>query len=302
MLIVVDDVDLNLLRTLRVILEEESVSRASTRLYQSVAATSRALARCRLLFGDPLLVRRGRGLVMTPRAESLLVELNDVFGRISDALARPAHFDPSEIDERFVIRANDAVLAVLVLPLLEHLASSAPRASIQFEVEGGDDLDRLRSGRCSLAIGSYGDDRRELSTEALVTVERVGVVRAGHPVLRRRMTEEVFASLGHVVTSRRGRGRSLIDEQLAAADLRRNVVAVVPSFSVALVLCGQSNLTTIAPANLADSWIELGVLARYRAPVDLPPVRVEQLWHHRLDADPAHRWLRTQIRAIAEST
>lgn len=301
MLGVVNDVDLNLLRTLRVILEEESVSGASVRLYQSVAATSRALARCRLLFADPLLVRRGRGLVMTPRAELLLDELNDVLGRLADVLARPAHFDSSEIDERFVIRSNDAVLAALVLPLLERLKASAPLASIQFEVEGGDDLDRLRDGRCSLAIGSYGGDRRELSTEPLVTVERIGVVRAGHQVLQQVMTVAVFASLGHIITSRHGRSRNLVDDQLAAVDQQRTVVAVVPSFSIALVLCAQCDLTTIAPAHLAEFWVELGVLASYPIPVDTAPVDVEQLWHHRFDTDPAHRWLRTQIREIAES-
>jgi DNA-binding transcriptional LysR family regulator len=31
-------------------------------------------------------------------------------------------------------------------------------------------------------------------------------------------------------------------------------------------------------------------------PVSTPEVTVSLLWHPRLDADPAHRWLRGQVR------
>ena len=61
--------DLNLLVTLDVLLAEGSVARAAKRLRLSPSAMSRALARLREATGDPLLVRAGRGLVPSPRAQ-----------------------------------------------------------------------------------------------------------------------------------------------------------------------------------------------------------------------------------------
>ena len=63
--------DLNLLITLDVLLAEGSVARAAKRLRLSPSAMSRALARLRETTGDPLLVRAGRSLVPTPRAQEL---------------------------------------------------------------------------------------------------------------------------------------------------------------------------------------------------------------------------------------
>ena len=60
--------DLNLLAALDVLLEEQSVTSAAERLHLSVPATSRTLSRIRQAFGDPILVRAGRGLVPTPYA------------------------------------------------------------------------------------------------------------------------------------------------------------------------------------------------------------------------------------------
>lgn len=63
--------DFNLLITLDALLEEGSVAGAARRLGLSASAMSRALARLRETTGDPLLVRAGRGLIPTPRAQIL---------------------------------------------------------------------------------------------------------------------------------------------------------------------------------------------------------------------------------------
>jgi DNA-binding transcriptional LysR family regulator len=34
-------------------------------------------------------------------------------------------------------------------------------------------------------------------------------------------------------------------------------------------------------------------------PVEIEPLRYQMIWHPRLDADPAQRWLRDSIRAVA---
>ena len=62
----VQDVDLNLLRTLDVLLREQNVTRAAERLFVTQQAVSGALQRLRQHFGDELLTRVGRHLEPTP--------------------------------------------------------------------------------------------------------------------------------------------------------------------------------------------------------------------------------------------
>jgi len=66
------DLDLNLLRVFVVVAEAGGVTAAAARLYLTQPAVSAALKRLRQAVGAPLLARRGRGLVLTPRGQRLL--------------------------------------------------------------------------------------------------------------------------------------------------------------------------------------------------------------------------------------
>src|SRR6201996_5006801 len=66
-----DDVDMNLLAALDTLRPEGSVTGAARRLGLSSSAMSRTLTRLRSATGDPLLVRAGRRLVPTPRAQAI---------------------------------------------------------------------------------------------------------------------------------------------------------------------------------------------------------------------------------------
>ena len=78
----VNRVDLNLLVYLDALLRERNVTQAANQLHLSQPAMSNGLRRLRELFDDPLLVRVGRRMQPTPRAEEL-AEL----GRTAEAAA-----------------------------------------------------------------------------------------------------------------------------------------------------------------------------------------------------------------------
>src|SRR5258706_5324400 len=80
--------DLNLLVALDALLLEANVSRAAMRIGLSQPAASHALQRLRDMLGDPLLVRAGARMELTPRAQALP-------GRLAQALYQgPGHFIP----------------------------------------------------------------------------------------------------------------------------------------------------------------------------------------------------------------
>ncbi|HVV92743.1 MAG TPA: LysR family transcriptional regulator, partial [Hyphomicrobiales bacterium] len=87
-------VDLNLLVVLDALLTERNVSRAGRRIGLSQPAVSAALGRLRALFGDPLLVRAGRGLVLTRGAEDLIGPVREILAHIEQTLVERPRFDP----------------------------------------------------------------------------------------------------------------------------------------------------------------------------------------------------------------
>jgi DNA-binding transcriptional LysR family regulator len=149
-------VDLNLLAALDALLQEESVTAAAPRMGLSPPAMSHALARLRRQLGNPLLVRAGRTMVLTPRAEGLRARVRGVRAEAEAVLSRPKAFVPERLERAFVIHASDNVLAVLG-KALDRTMGRAPGITLQFRPNLPDDAAELREGRADLAIGIYGD-------------------------------------------------------------------------------------------------------------------------------------------------
>ena len=115
--------DLNLVHALQALLEERHVTRAAKRSFLSQPAMSRALERLREMFGDPLLVRNGRGYERTVRGERVLRELESLMPRFED-MVRGEKFDPARSQERFRVAMTDHA-SMILLPSL--VASAAVR-------------------------------------------------------------------------------------------------------------------------------------------------------------------------------
>ena len=299
-------VDLNLLPALDALLAEGSVAGAARRLGLSASAMSRTLARLRAATGDPLLVRAGRGLVPTPRAIELRGRVREVAEEAS-ALLRPAIVAPdlSRLERTFAIRANDGFVEAVGARLLAAIADAAPGVRVRFAPKPDKDVRVLREGLVDLEIGVLGESGPEVRVQALFRDRFVGAARDGHPLLSGgEITPERYAAHGHVVVSRRGAAEGPVDEALAALGLKRNVLAIVASFSAALAIARASDLVALVTASFHQGTKEAGQgmdclhTRAFELPVRTEPITVSQIWHPRLDADPAHRWLREMLLAV----
>ncbi len=289
--------DLNLLITLDVLLAEGSVARAAKRLRLSPSAMSRALARLRDTLGDPLLVRAGRGLVPTPRA----LELRERVAQLvqdAEAVLRPAaQVDLAQLVRTFTLRSSEGFVENFGPALIARIAKEAPGVRLHFMQKPDKDSTPLRNGIVDLETGVVDQDTSpELRTQALFRDRFVGVVRAGHPLSQGEITPARFAVGGHIYVSRRGFDRGPIDEALNSLGLTREVVTSVAGFSTALALARASELIASVPerhtASLRDG------MHSFALPLPLPAFTVAMLWHPRMDADPAHRWLRGCLREV----
>ncbi len=291
------NLDLNLLHALDALLQESSVTRAAERARLTTPAMSRALGRLRDALSDELLVRAGRGMVLTPAAVAMRERVHAATADARAALS-PSAATPLDVIERtLVVRCNDAVAALLVAPLAAAAEREAPRVRLCFIQEGFEDAASLRDGRVDLDIGVIDFLEPELRTKKLTTDRFVGVVRKGHPLLAKRMTMQRFAAERHVAVSRRGRPLGPIDEGLRKRGLTRPVVSVVPDFLAALHAVARSDLVTAMPELVATAAMRDVGITSFALPVPTPEIAVAMAWHPRLDADPAHRWLRQNVDA-----
>ncbi len=289
--------DLNLLVTLDVLLAEGSVARAAKRLRLSPSAMSRALARLRETTGDPLLVRAGRGLVPTPRA----IELRERVGPLvqeAEAVLRPVEvLDLKRLKRSFTLRNRDGFVENFGAALVARVAEEAPGVRLVFVPKLGKESTPLRDGSVDLETGVVeGTSGPEVRATALFRDRFVGVVRMGHPLCKGHITPKRYAGGRHVLISNRGLGidKGQIDLALDALGLERAIATVVGDFSEALALARGSDLVASVPerytGNLRDG------LFSFPLPVTLPEHTISMLWHPRMDADPAHRWLRGCVR------
>jgi DNA-binding transcriptional LysR family regulator len=287
--------DLNLLVTLDVLLAEGSVARAAQRLRLSPSAMSRALARLRAATGDPLLVRAGRGLVATPRALALTGLVSELV-QDAEAVLRPAErLDLRELKRTFTLRASEGFAETFGPDLIARLAKEAPGVRLRFMQKPNKDVSPLRDGSVDLEVGVIGTTTGpEVRTQALFRDRFIGVARKSHPLARGRITPARYAAGRHVLTSRRGRDRGPIDDALERLGLKREIAAIVGGFATALALARTTELIASVPERGTAS-LRAGMFS-FRLPVVTPELTVSQLWHPRLDADPAHRWLRGCMR------
>ncbi|MFJ1795163.1 LysR family transcriptional regulator [Kitasatospora griseola] len=293
----VRSIDLNLLVALDVLLDECSVTAAADRLCLSAPAMSRTLARIRTAFSDPILVRSGRSMVPTPRAEAVHLEVKALLDRSRALFAEGRAVDAARLEQTFTIVANDLLSTTLAIRFLPRLQETAPGVTVVLLPEGHQHNDLvLRDGTADLEVRVITAPAPETRVEPLLTDEMVTVVRRGHPLTRSPLTPAALAGALHVTTSRRGRLRGPLDEALAAVGLRRRVVAAMPTFAAALHLVAASDLVGQAPARTGEPLIAALDLATLPIPLRLPPIEISMGWHPRNDNDPAQRWFREQVR------
>jgi DNA-binding transcriptional LysR family regulator len=287
--------DLNLLVTLDVLLVEGSVARAAQRLRLSPSAMSRALARLRETTGDPLLVRAGRGLVPTPRALELRERVSHLV-HDAEAVLRPAEkLDLNQLVRTFTLRTSDGIVENFGPDLITRVGKEAPGVRLRFVQKLDKDSAPLRDGTVDLEMGVVGETTGpEVRAQALFRDRFVGAVRTGHPLCQGKITASRYATARHVLVSRRGLAKGPVDEALKPLDLEREIVTIVGGFSAALALARNSDLVATTPERQTGN-LRAGMHS-FPLPVATPEITVSLLWHPRLDADPAHRWLRQCVR------
>ncbi|MGI2035557.1 LysR family transcriptional regulator [Rhizobium panacihumi] len=288
--------DLNLLLALDALLSEGSVAGAAKRMNLSPPAMSRQLSRIRHLLRDPVLVRAGRGLVPTPRAEALRDRLRQLIIEAEALVRGDRDVDLAALDKTFTVRSGDGFVASFGAAIAATMAIQVPNARLRFIPQGNEDVQSVRDGTIDLDIGVMGELGPEVRLQTLFHDHFIAVVRREHPLLGQTVKLESLVSYPFVSVSRRGRFNGPLDDVLASVGHSRMTSLAVPSMSDALSVVAFSDCIATVPARLSKALRQN--LSDIDVPLQTDPIVISMAWHPRYENDPANRWLRSCVRKV----
>ncbi|MEM9522963.1 MAG: LysR family transcriptional regulator [Pseudomonadota bacterium] len=288
--------DLNLISSLVVLIEERSTTRAARRLHLAQSTVSGILARLRNVFGDELLVRQGRGLVPTARAEDLLAAARPHLEALTAALGEVRVFDPGRDERVFRFGCTDAVAHAILPRLTETLRTEASGCDLVVRVGDYRTLPgMLVSGEVTTILGYLRENPPATAKMRVLRHSPWVVLRdtARPPVVGL----EDFCTRPQALVSPLGDLHGFVDDQLRDLGRERRVMVGVSSFSLILATLPGTDLVSTVPDFVARALARLGGLAIDACPVAVPPVTNALAWPGATDRDPAERWFREKLLA-----
>lgn len=297
------NLDLNLLVALDALLTTQNVSLAAQQLSVTQSTMSGALARLRLHFGDALLTRSGRGMVLTPFARELVEPVKTtISGATKIAQLRPG-FDPARSERTFAVVASDYSIAVFIPALLVWLAERAPGITLNISVRAPGHEQRFALGLIDFVLAPERLIKPGHPTLRLFEDDYVCIACARNPMLQTGITPDQFAALRHVIRINPAAQEQSGDERaLRSRGVERRVAATVPTFEMlARMVVGTPWIATIQ-RRLATQQGNTSAIRVFEHPLDLPRIAMCLQWPETLGEDPANKWLREQFSHVSASS
>jgi DNA-binding transcriptional LysR family regulator len=293
------NLDLNLLQPLHALLEERHVTRAARRTFLSQPAMSRALERLREMFGDPLLVRSGRGYERTVRGERVLRELESLMPRL-EAMVKGEEFVPAQSRERFRVSLTDHASTILLPSLVACLRKESPNVELRVSRWRTRAYEDLLPGRIDTVLSAQ-EAPPPLESEVLFNVDFVCLVGSALRVRTSRFTIKQYLQLPHALVETMEGQQALVDRPLAQLGLKRRVALSLPFFVPAIFAIARSDLIVTVPRKLAKITAAMAGVRVVEAPREIKAFPYFMAWHPRLTTEPAHAWFREQLRTAART-
>ncbi len=288
------DLDGKVLRVFLTILEESSVSKAADRLGVTQSGISHTLSKLRKVLGDPLFVRSGHGLTPTERALSLKEPVQNLLDDLR-ALTVERPFDPLAEEISIRIAANDMPRELIFPDLLRETRAEGVGLRLEFIPSGVPDPDVLRSDRCQLMLTPLPPDGPDIFQKRLLSSPLMVYFDASQTEPPDSWAS--YCQRDHVdVRFSDGRSARAVMRGVDHSQIRQPTVTL-PHFNAIPSFVLGSDLISTDTALMAQG--PLSALDRAPLPFPCEPVSIFMVWHQRSTNDPAHRWLRTRIEAIA---
>ncbi|WP_434529327.1 HTH-type transcriptional regulator YidZ [Vibrio sp. K4] len=306
--------DLNLLFTLQLLLQEQSVSKTSKKLNVTPSTVSKSLNKLRDWFDDPLFVKTPKGLAPTPLAQSMEQDLAEWLQIGSQIAEKRSDIAPKGV--RFDLTIESPLVLTILDDLLVAIHQRYPDAKVKTSNWDYDSLDAIVRGEAD--IGFTGRESHPRSKESLdllpyfldfeVLFSDLPMVylHKDHPALEQEWNLETFLSYQHINIVWEKSETWALDEVLSELGLERSIGLTMSSFEQSLFMAAQPhhNMLTTAP-QYCESYTKKLHPDLVCLPIPLEQPQQEKLlipftmiWHKRNAYNPKLVWLRNTIKSL----
>jgi DNA-binding transcriptional LysR family regulator len=295
-------ININLLVTLQVLLQERNASSSAVRLNLSQSTISKNLSQLRHIFADPLFHRISHGLMPTPLAQELEPKLNIAISAINEIFS-PSKFNLKKYQGCFKISMQESAFEFVLSKVMQRVLDEAPNMQIDTWFKDSISIEQLNQGRLDFVIiphdiGQKPNLNNQLHSEELYRDDLVCLVRKTNPILQTNWDQQAYLASKHIHVKDNELGMPMFDQSLSKLGLQRNVAIQVPDFNAATSLCSHSDLVFTTTTSWADSVLKSNQLVKLSMPCQSDPVVYSLIWHQRSETNHAHTWLRKQLLSV----
>lgn len=291
----ISEIDLNLLYSLKILLEEKNISRAAKLCRVTQPAMSNTLARIRSSLGDPILVKAGREMHLSPRAAEIYEPLCSALDQLQSSVLTPTSFDPKTDEYHFKLSFHDYEQMVIYKAILQKILENYPNVTIEnIRPDSVHPLEKLRSGVVDFSSGPVTNDSTQVFRSELFKDDFVCLVSERFAnKIGKSMSLEKYINYEHVYIAPHGGRVAQVDKTLTRKGLKRSLRLTIAEFSmIPLVLCNSELVATLprrAAKIFQSSHSDLRI---FRSPIKVDPITIYLTWHQKHNSSNPHRWLR----------
>lgn len=291
--------DLNLLVALDALLTTQSVTRAAEQLCISQPAMSGALNRLRDHFGDPLIERAGRTMVVTRFGRELAQRVTGLLAEASQLAQLRPGFDPGSSDRTFSIVASDYAMVVLMPLVLSRMAQAAPQLVLRTETRAPDHARRMALGMVDLVLCPRGMADPEYPSVPVFDDEYVCIVWQDNNQVGATLTLDDYTRLAHVVRVNPAADAAGDERAVREHGITRRLAASVPTFALLPRLVVGTQWIATVQRRLAEHAARHYPIRLLDPPVAMPSLVMMLQWPKLHDADAGNIWMREQFLQLA---
>jgi len=217
--------DLRQLEILQAIAETGSFTACGRKLHVSQSAISRQILLLEAELGEPLFLRVGRQVRMTPAAESLVqlgqrvfLDVRETVGAITDRTR--------ELRGTLRLAGGMTVCLYVFPPLLKHLRRVHPQLDVRLTVAlAGRSVQEIRAGRIDAGLLTLPVEEGDLVTVPALREELLLVTAPAHQLAKRRkVTPRDLAGQPFILFEMGSATRKVIDQFFASEKIEPTVV------------------------------------------------------------------------------
>ena len=298
-MVLLRNIDLNLLVVLDALLTEKHVTRTGARLHLSQPAISHSLSKLRVLLDDPILIRQGSEVVLSALAQNLQAPLKESLSQIEILLGKSIDFVPANSHRTFRLAMSDYGAAIVLPKLLRQLRAQAPNTTLVVTQDSRHGMfEQIAQGKIDLALGVFPHLTADISSEVLFEETFSCLLDRSTLPASGQLDLDNYLLRPHISVSVDGCTNGEIDRLLRAEGLQRRIAVSVPHWRTAPSMISNTDLIlTVATRTLDNAPLD-DDLVSLSPPLPIPPFPFVQIWHNRFGEDPAHIWLREQVRQV----